>query len=271
MTDGGFSVVLVGAGHMGSAMMLGWISDGFPTASITVIDPSPVEIAATTIAELGIRHETDIPQDLAGDVVLVALKPQIMDKVLPRLAPLMGKNSVAVSVAAGTTLAGISAGLGDVAVVRTMPNTPAQVRRGITVCVGNGKVTSQHRKNVTNLLESIGAVEWIDDEALIDAVTGVSGSGPAYVFYLAEALSEAGVAAGLPVELAQKLARHTVCGAGELMHQSPLEPSDLRKNVTSPNGTTQAALEVLMDEEGLSELLTRAVAAATLRSRELAG
>ncbi len=271
MDENGFSVALVGAGNMGGAMLQGWLADGFPPTSITIIDPSPVESVVAIIAEFGLDHHTSPPPGLTADVMLVALKPQIMDAALPALVPLMGPDSVAVSVAAGKTLAGMAGGLGARAIIRTMPNTPAMVRRGVSVCVGNSLITEIHRKNVTTLLKSIGLVEWVEDENLIDAVTGLSGSGPAYVFHLAEAMAKAGIEAGLPVELAQTLARATVCGAGELMHQSPLDPAQLRKNVTSPNGTTQAALEVLMGEEALSELMTRAVAAAVKRSRELAG
>ncbi len=271
MSKSGFSVALIGAGNMGGAMLQGWLADGFCASDITVIDPAPVAAIVDEIKAHNLRHEQSVPEGLIADVVLVALKPQIMDAALPGVKPLIGPHSVVVSVAAGKTLSGMEAGLGDVAIVRAMPNTPAQVRRGITVCVGNGRVTSLHRENITTLLKSIGAVEWVDDEALIDAVTGLSGSGPAYVFHLAEAMATAGVAAGLPEELAKKLARATVCGAGELMHQSPLDPAQLRRNVTSPNGTTQAALEVLMGKGGLSELMTKAVAAAKKRGGELAG
>ncbi len=275
MTASEFSIALVGAGHMGGAMLQGWLDDGFSPGRITIIDPSPNEAATRIIAQYQLRHEVSPPQGLKADVVLVALKPQIMDAALASIVPLLGPDSVVVSVAAGKTLSGLGAGLGsgfgDVAIVRAMPNTPAAVRRGITVCVGNPKVNITHRGNVTSMLNSIGLVEWVDDEALIDAVTGLSGSGPAYIFNLVEAMAAAGVAAGLPSQLAMTLARATVCGAGELMHQSPLEADELRRNVTSPNGTTQAALEVLMGDEGLTPLMTKAVAASTKRAGELAG
>jgi pyrroline-5-carboxylate reductase len=267
----GFSVALVGAGNMGGAMLSGWLDNGFSPDLITVIDPSPNDAVAATITEYGLRRETSAPQGLNADVVLVALKPQVMDAALPSVKPLLGPKSVVVSVAAGKTLSSMEAVLGDVPIVRTMPNTPAAVRRGITVCVGNQKVNATHRDNVTALLRSIGLVEWVEDEALIDAVTGLSGSGPAYVFNLAEAMAAAGIAAGLPEALAKRLARATVSGAGELMYQSPLEVDELRRNVTSPNGTTQAALEVLMGDEGLTPLMTKAVAASTKRAGELAG
>lgn len=271
MSEDKFTVALIGAGNMGGAMLEGWLADGFSKDSIVVIDPSPNMAMATSISQNKLRHETSVPADFLADVVIIALKPQIMDAALPALQTIIGPDTVSVSVAAGKTLAGMGVGLGDTAIIRAMPNTPAQVRRGITVCVGNDKVTDAHKNKVTALLRSIGQVEWVDDEALIDAVTGLSGSGPAYVFHLVEAMSRAGQNAGLSKELADTLAKATVCGAGELMFQSPLEPDTLRENVTSPNGTTQAALEVLMNEDELSELMTKAVAAATKRAGELAG
>lgn len=265
------SICLVGAGNMGGAMLEGWIADNVPLSSITVIDPQPNPAMIEAITGNHIRHERSVPSNYIADVTIIALKPQIIDKALPALKSIIGPDTVSVSVAAGKTLAGLANGLGDTAIIRAMPNTPAQVRRGITVCVGNNNVSNEHRNTVTNLLESIGKVEWVDDEVLIDAVTGLSGSGPAYVFHLVEAMSKAGQTAGLSKQLADSLAKATVCGAGELMHQSPLEPSKLRENVTSPNGTTQAALEVLMsDDDGLTRLMTKAVHAATKRAGELA-
>ena len=266
-----FTICLIGAGNMGGAMLKGWLADGFAAPSITVIDPEPNPAMAKSIAQHSIRYEKSVPDNYLPDVIIIALKPQIMDAALPPLKPIIGPDTVSVSVAAGKTLNGLEKGLGDTAIIRAMPNTPAQVQRGITVCVGNNKVTDHHRKNVTGLLESIGQVEWVDDEILIDAVTGLSGSGPAYVFHLVEAMSEAGQQAGLSRQLADNLAKATVCGAGELMYQSSLTPEKLRENVTSPNGTTQAALEVLMDKDGLTRLMTKAVAAATKRAGELAG
>ena len=271
MSEDKFTVALIGAGNMGGAMLEGWLADGFSQNAIVVIDPSPNSAMAKSISRNKLRHETSVPANFHADVIIIALKPQIMDAALPALQAIIGPDTVSVSVAAGKTLAGMGAGLGDTAIIRAMPNTPAQVRRAITVCVGNDKVTGEHRNKVTSLLKSIGQVEWIDDEALIDAVTGLSGSGPAYVFHLVEAMSKAGQNAGLSEELADNLAKATVCGAGELMFQSPLDPGKLRENVTSPNGTTQAALEILMNEDGLTRLMTKAVAAATKRAGELAG
>jgi pyrroline-5-carboxylate reductase len=208
----------------------------------------------------------------AGTVaaLVLAVKPQTFGDAGPALRPLIGPSTLVVSIMAGTTIAVLDAVCGG-NIVRAMPNTPAAIGRGITVAVAAKGVNEQQRATADALLRATGAVEWIDDEALMDAVTAVSGSGPAYVFLLAEELARAGVAAGLPADLAARLARETVAGSGELLHRSyHLDAATLRQNVTSPGGTTAAALSVLMDEHGLKELMTRAVAAATRRSKELA-
>ena len=262
-------LVLVGAGKMGGAMLAGWIERGLPKDGVVILDPNPAPEMAALAAEKGLRLETTPPADVTAAVILIAVKPQVMDAVLPTLRGLVGPDTVAVSVAAGKTIASIETGLGARAVVRAMPNTPAQVGRGITACAANAAVTTPQRVLVTALLSAIGKVEWVAAEDLIDAVTAVSGSGPAYVFLLAEVLAEAGRKAGLPADLAARLARATVEGAGELMFQSPLDPATLRKNVTSPNGTTAAALAVLMADDALQPLMDAAVAAAANRSREL--
>lgn len=271
-----FTLALVGAGNMGGAMLGGWLAQGVAPERITVIDPSPPPAMAQLIGDTGIRHAAEAVSGYAPDVMVLAVKPQIMARVLPGIAPMMGARTVAVSVAAGTTIDALEAGLGadttsPPAVVRTMPNTPALVRRGITVACANRYVTDTQRGHVDRLLAAIGSVEWVEDEALIDAVTAVSGSGPAYVFHLAECMAEAGIAAGLPAELAMKLARETVSGAGELIARSPDTPARLRENVTSPNGTTAAALGVLMDDGAMATLFKKAVAAAKKRSQELSG
>lgn len=271
MSGAANSIALVGAGNMGGALLAGWLADGYSPQSITIIDPSPPRSVIDIIADHQLRHELAAPGNYQPDVIIIALKPQVMDAALPAIRPLVGPNTVTVSVAAGTTIGSIEHILGKTAIVRAMSNTPAQVRRAITVCVGNSYVTTDHRTSVTHLLASVGQVEWVESETLIDAVTGLSGSGPAYVFHLAEAMARAGVTAGLPEKLALSLARATICGAAELMHQSPLSAAELRANVTSPNGTTQAALEILMADEGLTALMTKAIAAATKRSSELAG
>jgi pyrroline-5-carboxylate reductase len=184
---------------------------------------------------------------------------------------MIGRDTVVLSIAAGTTLKNLKAGLGDVAIVRSIPNTPAQVGRGVTVAIANAQVTKEGAALVTQLLEAVGAVIWVDKEAMIDSATAVSGSGPAYVFHLVEALAAAAVAVGFEKVAAEQIARATVTGAGELLHQSDLAAGTLRENVTSPKGTTEAALKVLMGKGGLSPLMKKAVAAARKRSRELSG
>ncbi len=265
-------LVLVGAGKMGGAMLAGWLEAGTDPASVLVIDPKPSQDLLDLVARSGIRHAGALETGQRAGVLLIALKPQIMAGVLPDLAPCVDEETLVISVAAGTPVATFAAAFGDVAIVRVMPNTPAQVGRGMSVAYANPRTSAAQRQTVERLLAAIGASDWIAEERQIDAVTAVSGSGPAYVFYLTEALAEAGVAAGLPADLAMRIARQTVCGAGELMYRSDLPAAELRRNVTSPNGTTAAALEVLMDEaSGLPPVMTRAVAAAKRRSEELAG
>jgi pyrroline-5-carboxylate reductase len=264
------TILLAGAGKMGGAMLEGWLALGLSPEHVVVIEPQPSrEIAA--LCERGLRLNPS--RDAAGDVaaVVVAVKPQMAPDVLPALAPFVGSATVVVSIMAGRTLQFLADGLPQAALVRAMPNTPAAIGRGITVAVANPRVSPEQRALVDALLSAVGAVEWITDEALMDAVTALSGSGPAYVFLLAEAMAHAGTAAGLPPALAATLARATVAGAGELLHRSPLDPATLRQNVTSPGGTTAAALDVLMAEDGLERLMTEAIAAATKRSRDLAG
>ncbi len=264
---------LVGAGNMGGAMLGGWLESGYDPARISVVDPSPPPHAASLIEKFGVQSFVDADGVPRPDIIVVAVKPQIMGLVLPNIASLVDDANALLSVAAGTTIANLTAPFANIGprIIRAMPNTPSQVARGITVCVANESVSDEQKSTVTELLLAVGQVEWVDDENLIDAVTGVSGSGPAYVFHLAEALAAAGEKAGLPAELAASLAQATVSGAGELMRQSELTPAQLRENVTSPNGTTAAALQVLMADDGFPALLEKAVAAATIRSRELAG
>lgn len=264
-------LVLVGAGKMGGAMLEGWLARGLTASDVFVLDPSPAAEMAALIAEQGLRHKTTPPASLTARVIVLAVKPQVMDAILPTLAHLVGPDTVVLSIAAGKTLETILEGIGRAAIVRAMPNTPAQVGRGISAAVANELTTDAQKTLVTALLAAVGGVEWVDREDLIDVVTAVSGSGPAYVFHLVEALAAAGVAAGLDPAISGRLARATIEGAGELLYQSPLEPAVLRQNVTSPKGTTAAALEVLMAPDGLTKLMTSAVAAAARRSRELAG
>ena len=264
------TLVLVGAGKMGGAMLEGWLGLGMPPAQIVVIEPQPAKEIAT-LAARGLRLNPSAATVGEVSAIVVAIKPQSAPDAMPALAPYVGASTVVVSIMAGRTLRFLEQTLPPAAIVRAMPNTPAAIGRGITVAVGNSRVSASQRELVHALLSAVGMVEWISDEALMDAVTALSGSGPAYVFLLAETMARAGVAAGLPAELAEKLARATVAGSGELLHRSPLDAAILRQNVTSPGGTTAAALEVLMGKDGFDALLASAIAAATARSRELAG
>lgn len=267
-------LLLVGAGKMGQAMLDGWLARGLAPKKTVIADPQP----AKSIKALGKRGVAINPKTGAkakaatAGAIVVAVKPQTAPEAVPPLGLHVGKGTLVVSIMAGRTLKFLEDKLPKgTAIVRAMPNTPAAIGRGITVAVANQHVSRAQKKLATDLLAAIGTVEWTDDETLMDAVTAVSGSGPAYVFLLAEAMAQAGVAAGLPPALAAKLARETVAGSGELLHRSALEAATLRQNVTSPGGTTAAALDVLMGPGGFDALLTKAIAAATRRGRELAG
>jgi pyrroline-5-carboxylate reductase len=263
-------VVLCGAGKMGAALLEGWLTAGLEPDKIAVFEPHPAPPVAA-LAARGVRLNPDAGALKNAAAIVIAVKPQIAAEALPPLAPMIGPSTVVVSIMAGRTLQFLAGALPQgSALVRAMPNTPAAIGRGITVAVSL-QVSDAQRELAHRLLIATGTVEWIADEKLMDAVTAVSGSGPAYVFLLAEALAEAGVASGLPRPLAEKLARETVAGAGELLRRSPDDAAALRENVTSPGGTTAAALEVLMRAEGLPSLLQKAVAAAIERSRKLAG
>jgi pyrroline-5-carboxylate reductase len=263
-------LVLLGAGKMGSAMLEGWLARGLDPHKLTVLEPQPTK----SVKALARRGVTLNPKGkpLKASAVVIAVKPQSAPEAVRSLKPYVGTSTLALSIMAGRTLGFLQQALPpQTAIVRAMPNTPAAIGRGITVACPNRRVSARQRKLASDLLAAMGAVEWVSDEGLMDAVTAVSGSGPAYVFLLAEALAQAGAAAGLPADLAQKLARETVAGSGELLHRSPLDAAALRENVTSPGGTTAAALGVLMSQSGLALLMRTAVAAATARSRELAG
>ncbi len=260
------SVVLTGAGKMGGAMLSGWIARGVDPSKIVVVEPLPsneirgLEAQGVRLNPKGVSEAT---------VLLVAVKPQMFPDVAPQLKALAAPSTLVISIMAGIPIAKIADACGG-KIVRAMPNTPAAIGRGVTVAVAAKDVTPVQRDIADALLRATGLVEWIDDEALMDAVTAVSGSGPAYVFLLAEELARAGVAAGLAPDLATRLARETIAGSGELLHRSDLASEVLRQNVTSPGGTTAAALAVLMDDDGFRPLLERAVAAAAKRSKELA-
>jgi pyrroline-5-carboxylate reductase len=262
------TVVLAGAGKMGGAMLSGWLAQGLDAKRVVMVEPHPSDDIRALVAK-GVR--LNVPASDAGNVAafLIALKPQAFREAAPALKPYIDATTLVVSIMAGTTIASLAEALGG-RIVRAMPNTPAAIGRGIAVAVAAKNVSAAQRQAADSLLRATGSVEWVEDENLIDAVTAVSGSGPAYVFLLAEELARAGVAAGLPEALAAKLARETVAGSGELLHRSDLDAATLRQNVTSPGGTTAAALQVLMGKDGLQSLLTRAVAEATRRSKELA-
>ena len=268
LTNTSGTIALAGAGKMGGAMLTGWLAQGLSPRQVAVIDPhlSP-DISA--LAAKGVRLNPQATELGTVDTLVVAVKPQSFREAGAALKALVGPSTLVVSIMAGTTIAALEEVVGG-AVVRAMPNTPAAIGRGITVAVPAKRVTAAQRAMTDALQQATGLLEWVDDESLMDAVTAVSGSGPAYVFLLAEELARAGVAAGLPETLATTLARATVAGSGELLHRSDLPSATLRQNVTSPGGTTAAALDVLMANDGLQPLMTRAIAAATRRSKELA-
>lgn len=263
------SILLVGCGKMGSALMAGWIDRGTSPESIFVVDPAAPSLPDGVLCSGSID---DIPKRFSPDVVVLAVKPQVMDAVVAPYKSLVAPETVFLSIAAGRNVTSFETLLGaNAGIVRAMPNTPAAVGRGITVLFANANVSAAQKSSCETLLSAVGKVAWIEDEGHMDAVTGVSGSGPAYVFHLVEAMAQAGVAAGLPADLAMTLARETVAGSGELLAQSDANAATLRENVTSPGGTTAAALDVLMSDEGLAKLMTAAILRATERSRELAG
>jgi pyrroline-5-carboxylate reductase len=261
-------LVLVGCGKMGSAMLQGWLGQGLLPGSIWVLDPNPSAWLGE-LAEKGLHLNDGMPD--APAVVLIAVKPQMMGTVLSQIAGLGRKDVLILTVAAGTTIATYEAAFGPgTRIVRSMPNTPAAVGRGITAIIGNAAATEADLVLAEALLSAVGQVVRLEGEHQMDAVTAVSGSGPAYVFHLIEALAAAGEAEGLPSGLAMQLARATVSGAGELAHRAPETATELRINVTSPGGTTAAALAVLMDDAtGFPAILKRAVKAAADRGREL--
>jgi pyrroline-5-carboxylate reductase len=264
------TLVLVGAGKMGSAMLDGWLARGLKPRQMVVVEPQPGKMLKS-LARRGLRLNPKVKATPASAVV-IAVKPQSAPEALQSLAGYIDKSTLVLSIMAGRTIAFLEMSLPPrTAIVRAMPNTPAAIGRGISVAVANTNISPQRRNQASDLLAAIGKVEWVGDEALMDAVTALSGSGPAYVFLLAEAMASGGIAAGLPPALATRLARETVAGAGELLHRSDVDAATLRQNVTSPGGTTAAALEVLLGPEGLERLLTWAIEAATRRSRDLAG
>ena len=270
--DIGGPLLLVGGGKMGGALLDGWLAQGMAAGSVTLVEPQAALSARFTARGVGAVAEAGaLLAELAPAVVVLAIKPQQIDAALPHYTRFARSGTVFLSIAAGKTIGNFEAVLGaGAAIVRAMPNTPAAVGRGMTVLCANGRVSAAQREVCGALLAAVGETAWVDDEALLDPVTAVSGGGPAYVFLLIECLAEAGTAAGLPADLAMRLARVTVAGSGELVRQAEEPASTLRENVTSPGGTTLEALKVLMAPDGLRPLRIRAIAEATRRSRELA-
>ncbi|KZL03154.1 MULTISPECIES: pyrroline-5-carboxylate reductase [unclassified Pseudovibrio] len=264
-------LVLIGAGKMGGAMLAGWMKQGMAPEHVVVVDPNPPSDTLETITAHSIPWHKSVPEGVVAGVLLMAIKPQMMEEVLPTLTDVADEGSIILSVAAGTTIKRFKDTFGAAQpVVRVIPNTPSQVGRGVTAGYASVEVLDEQKALMSSLLETIGAFYWVDAEEQIDLATAVSGSGPAYVFHLVEAMSEAGQRLGLNAELAEALARGTVAGSGELLHQSPENADVLRRNVTSPGGTTAAALSVLMGDDALTNLMSEAVAKAAHRATELA-
>ncbi len=265
-------LLLIGCGRMGGALLSGWLNGGVPPRDVWVVEPNAA--TATFFQDIGVNCAAEaqaLPGDLKPRVTLLAVKPQFMDSALEPLAASRRELGLLLSIAAGKTIAYFQRLFGEgQAIVRAMPNTPAAVGRGMTVMAATPQVSADDRELCSRLMSAVGETAWVEEEALIDPVTAVSGGGPAYVFLLVETLAEAGRQAGLPAELSMRIARSTVAGAGELLRQSNEPAAQLRENVTSPGGTTLEALKVLMAEDALQPLMTRAIAAATQRSRELA-
>jgi pyrroline-5-carboxylate reductase len=271
MTEWPASLALVGAGKMGGAMAQGWLEAGLPASSLTILEPNPSSEIATLAAKWGVALNPHIATP--PEMLVLAVKPQSLDQVAPQISRLAGERTLLLSIIAGKTIANLTARLSQArAVVRAMPNTPAAIGRGVTAAFANGDVSSGQRRWCERMLSAVGTFFWLDDEDAIDAVTAISGSGPAYVFALTEALAAAAEKLGLPAAMSMSLARGTVEGASELMRrESATSPATLRQNVTSPGGTTAAALAVLQDAKGLDDLMARATAAARARAAEMAG
>ncbi|HUQ52445.1 MAG TPA: pyrroline-5-carboxylate reductase [Gammaproteobacteria bacterium] len=264
------TILVIGFGNMGQALVRGWLACGRAASTIVVVEA--MQAARSVAKSLGIATQQDLEVVTgSADVIVLAVKPNQLANVLPRCTACAASNAVVLSIAAGKTIAEIGKALGrDAAIVRAMPNTPAAIGKGMTTMVANSAVTPAQRTLCTELLAAVGAVAWLDDEAGMDAVTAISGSGPAYVFLLIECLEQAAIDLGLGAALARQLAVATVEGAGAYAAATAEAPAELRRHVTSPNGTTQAALDVLMGEPGMRELFIRAARAAAKRGRELA-
>lgn len=261
-------VMLVGAGKMGVALARGWLDAGLPPGNLVIVHPRPGEALLQLAEDFGLTLSSQA-SGLTANVLVVGVKPQVMDGVLESLAPVIAPHTLVVSIAAGIDLARLAGKAGTQRIVRTMPNTPVQVRKGITGVVPGPDVTAEDRISIDALFSASGMVVWLDEEAQLDALTAVSGSGPAYVFHMVEALAAAGKRQGLPDAIAEQLARGTVIGAAALMDAGNTSPTILRENVTSPKGATAAGLAVLMGEPGLTDLMDRTVSATRQRTEEL--
>lgn len=264
-------IVLVGAGNMGGAILRGWIDNGIDAQKIFVSDPNVSHEFAQYLSDHNISFAASVPQDLIAGCLVLAVKPQMMTAVLPALSDIVGPQTVIISIAAGTSISVIKEHLANGLVIRAMPNTPAMIGRGITGLVAEKPIDESLRADIAELMEACGLVEWVENEDMLNAVTALSGSGPAYVFYLTEVMAAAGRELGLGENIAMRLAKETVSGAGELIRRSDDEPSQLRENVTSPGGTTAAALNVLMKDSAMPALFAKALRAAKDRADELSG
>jgi len=262
------SLVLVGAGKMGMAMVKGWLDHGLDASALTLVDPMPSEITKDFARENDVSLVPEFPS-FEAEIVVLAVKPQIAKQVMAEIASKLSGNTLILSVIAGFSLEALKNALGSDKIIRTMPNTPAQVGKGVTGAIASEGVEEQERQLAHALLSASGIAVWLDDENQIDALTGVSGSGPAYVFLMVEAMAAAGEAEGLDKDMSKILARQTIIGAAALMEADLSDAAILRKNVTSPNGVTAEALDVLMGEQGLFELMGKAVKAAAKRNREI--
>ena len=273
MTDLAGPLVLVGCGKMGGALLGGWLGHGLAATEVFVVEPDgPLrERAGARHRVVALPEAKALPATLRPRALVFAVKPQVMAAVLPAYRTLAQGGAVVLSIAAGTLIARFEAAFGEATpVVRAMPNTPAAIGQGVTALCANAHATAAQKQLCAALMAAVGSVHWIDNEDQMHAITAMSGGGPAYVFLLIETLAKAGIGCGLPAELARSLARATVAGSGALAAQSAEPVEVLRQNVTSPAGTTQAALEVLMADDGIEPLFQRAIAAGTRRSRELA-
>lgn len=266
-----YVITLIGCGRMGGAMLKGWLDSDIP-AEYIVVEPfgKPDFLDSYENTQYAEKAEDIADSIKNSDICILAVKPQVMKDICESLKPIIADNCLILSVAAGQAIGNFETYFGtSQPIVRVMPNTPAAIGKGMSAAVGNAHVSEDQKSLTTQLLECSGEAEWVDDEALMDAVTAVSGSGPAYIFYLIEAMASAGEKLGLPADKAMALARQTVIGSAALAEREADTPaSTLRENVTSPNGTTQAALDVLMDGR-MQDVFDEALKSARDRGVEL--